>query len=222
MIYTEKTKPFVPELPLENLGKIAFIGAHPDDIVLQAHTLAQARALDLMPTVITATPGTESSLSPRFAFQGLRPREERTALHSYGIAPQDQIQLWLPDTQLSTPRMRQRLAQQVAAHAILRNVQTVCTLGTRTLDSHPDHIASHAVAIEAAKIVAAKRKLPLLVLGLVEAPDAEYMIQGSGEDKVRLALAYPSQFGTSHQRAEDILAHTYDDPSLPEFYARAA
>lgn len=132
--------------------RIAFFVPHPDDIeVLLGFTVLQTAQQKPTPALYAyvATDGEASTVGdPQFVKGGLRRQETGLGLATLGIIKSRIHQPGLPDGQLHTPAVYEKLVQDIRDFIEANDITTAFTLGTHGVDGHTDHIAVHQAVVE--------------------------------------------------------------------------
>lgn len=138
---------------LEPGQKVLFAHAHPDDeAVATAEAIHRSVDAGLIVHTALATDGTESTLGdPNLVENGWRRLEAMRALVLAGVPIHRQHYFGFTDGQLAAKHPH--LARRLAGIIIENEIAAVFTPGQEGFDGHPDHIAVHRAAVDAAQLI---------------------------------------------------------------------
>jgi LmbE family N-acetylglucosaminyl deacetylase len=149
MTQTIERAPSVLGTPVGANALIAL--AHPDDEFLIGGLLGTFHTYGIATHAVIATDG---EASDRGDPERLRNRERRheagKALAKYGVRPENQHFLGLPDSGLSSDEHIVKMTHAIEGLLATQSISTVVTLGEHGYDNHTDHKAVHLAAQRAA------------------------------------------------------------------------
>jgi len=196
-------------------GTALVLAPHPDDESLGCGGLiAEACALGRPPVVAVLTDGTLSHpTSPSFPpprLKALREAETRAAVAALGLGPEHVHFLGLPDGQ--APREGQAMLQAAERVARLaRAHEASAILATWEHDPHPDHVAAHVIAREAARLADA-RLVSYAVWGWTLPPRLRLPVAGVTGARLDIARHLPAKRRAIAAHASQSSALIADDP----------
>ncbi len=129
---------------------VLVVHAHPDDEMSTGALLDHLSESGTRYSAIIATAGEAGDRGDPAELQaGIRVREAAAAYGAYGVSPDRQYYLGLPDGRLHEATESGRLSQLLGQLFVALNVTVVITPGEQGFDGHLDHQSVHLSALRA-------------------------------------------------------------------------
>ncbi|HEV7454910.1 MAG TPA: PIG-L family deacetylase, partial [Candidatus Saccharimonadales bacterium] len=173
--------------------RVGVISAHPDDHLVQGNGIQAAHAAGAIVRELTIAKGRASTLNylpdPHFVANGYREYEGRSAAHYMGITSNDHLDGTDGNLAAEQAEHVPVVAEWIAYHGI----DLLMTLGG--VADHPDHIASAAIAKQAAMQLW-NDDYPVGILEVQQRGSAPWKARASSKNQATIfgaAALHPSQ-----------------------------